>query len=195
MNAGDCGSWSDMGIRVWVRLDVGLLDDDRFEQMSAEQTRAWLNSYLLIARAGDAVKDRDRLAHLLKKQGVDDAADMVRELDGIGWIVDSSQGGITLRGYENAQTKMRWRSDDPAEKAQRNAKRPTTRAGRRGASGGAGVEHRGAGVERVERHKTRQDKQTTRADARETTESPKSLKELLKENGYDPTKTKPDSTS
>lgn len=189
-----------MPIREWVRLDVGLLDDDRFEQLTPEQRSAWTVAYLLIARGGDAVRDRPRLAHLLAKQGVADAIRLVDELDSAGWIVDAGRTeGITLRGYEKAQPLYRGLSDTPEAKALRNAKRPTTRAERAA---------RGASVERVERHSTDSTDSTdiTRKRARggatvERVERGarkagpvRSLKDLLRENGYDPEK-KPGSTS
>lgn len=165
-----------MPIREWVRLDIGLLDDDRFEELTTEQRSAWTVAYLLIARAGDAVKDRDRLARLLTKQGIDDSARLVAELDEKGWIVEATRAtGITLRGYEHAQPLYRGPSDSPEAKAARNAQRPTTRAGRRGAS-----------VEHVERHSTDSTDSTVRGATSARSTQPTSLKDELRKAGLDP---------
>lgn len=123
--------------REWVRFDIGLLDDERFAEMPADQRGCWTTVYLLIAREGDSVKSLDRLRFLLRRQGVPDLTD---DLEARGWFVEHSQGGITLRGYEDRQLRWHRPSDDPDKKRERNARRPTTRAGRRGAN----VEHRGA---------------------------------------------------
>lgn len=129
-----------MPVREWVRLDIGLLDDERFESMDADDRSVWVTAYLLISRAGDAVKDKDTLARLLAKQmgwPIAQANTAVAGLEEAGWIVASTRKtGITLRGYDKAQPIYRGPSDSPEAKAERNAKRPTTRAGR-GASGGA----------------------------------------------------------
>jgi hypothetical protein len=127
-----------MTAREWLRFDVGLLDDERFAELPTIERGVWLTIYLLLGREGDSVKSLDRLRFLLRRQGV---ADLVTDLEEKGWFVPHSAGGITLRGYEARQVKWhRGPSDMPDQKAARNSKRPTTRAGRRGAS----VEQRGA---------------------------------------------------
>jgi hypothetical protein len=122
-----------MAVRPWIRLDHGLLDDARFEEMDAPQVEAWLKSYLVLARLGDTVKDLAELSRLLGKQGVQYPAVRVGELDQMGWFVQSTRRpGTTMRGFERYQPIYRGPSDLPEAKALRNAERPTTRAGRRG---------------------------------------------------------------
>lgn len=160
--------------REWVRLDIGLLDDERFAGMTADQRGCWMTIYLLLAREGDSVKSLDRLRFLLRRQGV---PDLVDDLEAEGWFVPHSRGGLSLRGYEARQYAFhRGPSDDPEAKRERNSKRPTTRAGRRGAS----VEHRGATPPDppVREDRTR--------GATDTLAPPTSLKDELKKYGYDP---------
>lgn len=107
--------------RPWIRLDTDILNDDRFEDLNAEQLAAWVKAYLLIAEQGDAVRDQYRLARLLSKEGILNAAIRVDELDRAGWFVPSSrhEGWITLRGFEERQPLYRGPSDDPSEAAAR----------------------------------------------------------------------------
>lgn len=128
--------------REWFRLDVGLLEDERFAGMSFEMVGIWTKTYMVIKREGGSFKSVDRLAYLLGRQGFDDPAEAIARLTEAGWFVEHPAGGQTLRGYVAAQEAYRGPSDMPEAKAERNAKRPTTRAGRRGAS----VERRGASV-------------------------------------------------
>lgn len=166
------GALCDVATRDWIRLDLGLLDDDRFEALTPEQCRVWVTAYLLVARERDAVKDLERLIKLLTKQGVPDAARIVAELDAAGWFVPATRReGITLRGYEAAQPIYRGASDSPEAIAQRNAKRATTRAGRRGAS-----------VDRVDRGGS------TRTDRTDN-----QTRKRARENGAEPNVTKPGS--
>lgn len=127
--------------RPWIRLDVGLLDDDRFEDMSPEQIGTWVKAYLLIAREGDSIRDLAKLTRLLTKEGVEYAAQRVDELDRLGWFVPATRReGVTLRGYEKAQPQYRGPSDLPEAKAIYNGRRSTTRAGRRrDVEGGGGT--------------------------------------------------------
>jgi hypothetical protein len=164
--------------RDWIRLDIGLLDDDRFEQLTPEQSRAWLVAYLLIARERDAVKDLDRITKLLTKQGVPDAARVVAELDAAGWFVPAHRKeGWTLRGYESAQPVMRGLSDDPASKAERNAARPTTKAGRQEAAALRGASRGARGANGATR--TDITDKTSSAHTRTGETRPASLKDVL----------------
>lgn len=180
--------------RTWVRFDVGLLADERLNELTFEERGWWLTAYLLIAREGDSVKSVRRLEYLLSREGVADAAAAVDRLRGSGWIVRHSTGGYTIRGYEKYQLKyMRGPSDDPLEKAKRNASRPKTRNMRK----------RGASVERVwsevERHRTGQYKTPPNPHGGATEGVAPSggrsddgkreigaLKEQLKRHGYEP---------
>lgn len=131
-----------MGRREWIRLDLGLLDDERWTKLSLEDRGVWTTIYLLIAHDGDKVKSHHRLAWLLDKAGISGAEALVDRLRAAGWFVRADGGGITLRGYDKYQLKwVRGPSDSPEEKALRNARRPTTREGR---ERGATVERRGA---------------------------------------------------
>lgn len=169
--------------REWVRLDVGLLDDERFNALPLDQQGVWLAVYLLLAREGDAVKSFDRLAYLLERRGGATLASLLPDLRAAGWFVRHSQGGYTLRGYEDRQFVFhRGPSDDPEAKAARNAKRPTTRAGRRGAT----VERRTVGEGIVHYAPARGSGATEGVAPRGG--PMKSAKELLRENGYDPEK-------
>lgn len=111
-----------MAVRPWIRLDHGLLDDARFEEMDSAQVEAWLKSYLLFARQGDAISDLGKLARLLGKEGVAYPAIRVAELDQMGWFVQSTRKpGLTMRGYETYQPRYRGASDLPEVSAARVA--------------------------------------------------------------------------
>lgn len=90
-----------MALKSWIKLNIGLLDDDRFEAMTNEQVGAWIKAYLIIAKTG-SVKSLDRLRALLQKQGVEDPSH-VTALYEMGWLVSHSGGGITIRGFEQYQ--------------------------------------------------------------------------------------------
>lgn len=122
--------------RPWLQFDVALLDDERFANTPTDLKGTWLLAYLLVARDGDICRDRARLAWLLERNGVADAVERVERLDEQGWLEDVD-GGVTIRGFFKHQPVWRGASDHPEAKAERNARRPTTRAGRgaRGASG------------------------------------------------------------
>lgn len=171
---------------TWFRLDVGLLDDERFEAMDDATKGQWIVAYMLIKREGGSFKDDARLIKLMTKQGAADPAGAVAALRKAGWFVEHTEGGFTLRGYQAAQEWFRGPSDMPEAKAARNAKRPTTRAGR-----GASVKRKT--VDHVERrgatptNGTNQQRGRARpsASAREEkkTETPKSLNAIMGEIG------------
>lgn len=129
--------------RPWIQVDVDILDDERFALTPQAVRGVWITAYLVIAREGDQCKSRARLVWLLKREGIRRPEDAVRALDRLGWLEDVGDGAVTIRGFFKHQPIYRGRSDLPDAKAERNARRPTTRAGR-GASRGA----RGATEER-----------------------------------------------
>lgn len=163
----------------WIKLNLGLLDDERFMAMSHEVRSVWITAYLAIARDGGSVRDDARLAHLLRKQGIGDTDAAISGLRATGWLIPHTEGGLTLRGYEKYQSTWRGPSDDPEQKALRNARRPTTRVGRTGgASGGAS----GATVERQRRgERVDENLAPAREDAGAGERGGKSLKEIIGE--------------
>lgn len=116
--------------RPWIKIDVGLLDDEGFAVMPPELRGVWLTAYLIVARDGDSCKDRARLTWLLMRDGSPGAADEVAALDAAGWIEDLPNGRITIRNFDKYQLVYRGPSDLPESVAARNSRRPTTRAGR-----------------------------------------------------------------
>lgn len=162
--------------RPWIRLDVGLLDDERFEDLNPDQLAAWVKSYLIIAREGDSIRDLGKLARLLTKEGIAHSAQRVDELDRMDWFVPATRrDGITLRGYEAKQPLYRGPSDLPEAKAARNSQR------RRGAS----KERAGASRSDTVRDSTvRAKKGAKRSDEeRRGASKPVPLKEALESTG------------
>lgn len=175
-----------MAVREWVRFDVGLLDDERFEALPAELRGAWATAYLVIAREGDSVKSFARLEYLLGRSGIANSEAAVAALRKAGWLVRHSLGGYTLRAYEAKQPKYRGPSDDPVVKAERNARRPRTRAER--AARGASVERGGASGATQDRTGQNTPKPPSGATDGVAPRggSTTSLKDELKKHGYDP---------
>jgi hypothetical protein len=108
---------------------------------------------------------------------------VVERLAQAGWFVEHTKGGLTLRGYQTAQDWFRGPSDLPEAKAERNAKRPTTRAGR-----GATVERpdvvRGASVERRGATPTNKtNKPRARSREEKKPDPPKPLGQIMEEIG------------
>lgn len=144
--------------RPWIQVDVGLLDDERFAQTPAHLRGVWLTAYLVIAREGDTCKNRQRLSWLLRREGIKSPDRAILELDRLKWLEDLGEGTVTIRGFNKHQPLYRGRSDLPDAKAERNARRPTTRGER---------ERRGASVERVERQRRGEEIKRAAPDAPE----------------------------
>lgn len=72
----------------FVPVHVGLLDDERFDEMTASQRGIWLTLYLLLAREPDQgwFRDRARVEWLLRKQGIAQPAEDVSVLIASGWL-------------------------------------------------------------------------------------------------------------
>ncbi len=139
--------------RPWIKVDVGLLDDDRFEGLSPSQVGVWLKAYLLVARDGDVVRDRARLAKLLGRYGVRSPAAAVADLEAAGWIEDVADG-ITIRGFRKHQLVYRGESDLPGRSHKRVApSRPESPVVAPVARGDRGEERRG---EETSRARTRE---------------------------------------
>ena len=131
----------DDGRTEWLKLDVGLLDDGGVAAMDTATFGAWIKAYLLQkGRQGRPFADDGELARLLRKEGVVDATDRVAAMRHMLEYPHPDSGVVGVRGFHVYQSRRRHPSDLPEAKAERNARRPTTRSGRRGAS-----------VERVER--------------------------------------------
>lgn len=132
--------------RPWIKIDVDLLDHEPWSDMSIWLRGVWTTAYLLVARDGDSCRNRQRLAWLLQREGVDDADQAVQELDAAGWIEDVGDGRITIRGFRKHQLVYRGPSDLPENKSTANAGRSHHRGGRTGrdgARGGVTEERRG----------------------------------------------------
>ena len=139
--------------REWFRLDVGLLEDERFAAMSLELVGIWTKAYMVIKREGGSFKSVARLEYLLRRQGFVDPAGAIAALTEAGWFVEHPKGGQTLRGYVAAQVAYRGPSDLPEAKAERNAQRPTTRSGRGASRGASGATHtNGTDTPRAQAH-------------------------------------------
>lgn len=123
-----------MPIREWVKENVGLLDDDRYVEMSDSELAAWEILYKVQARLPNEVfKDEQQVLFNLRRYGRRNPAAMIKALRAKGWL-EECDGGLTIHKWKHYQIVYRGPSDLPEVKAQRNASGPTTDAERRAAA-------------------------------------------------------------
>jgi hypothetical protein len=72
----------------FLPIHVGLLDDERFDDMSAGQRGIWVTLYLLLDREPEAgwFRDRARVEWLLRRHGIAQPAEDVSALIESGWL-------------------------------------------------------------------------------------------------------------
>lgn len=101
----------------WLPIHTGLLDDERWSELSPAARGAWIVLYLLLDREPDRgwFRDRGRVDWLCRRHGIKPAT--IEELIQTGWLVpldDSPQ--LTIRKWETY-------TDAKARKAVHNAGR------------------------------------------------------------------------
>lgn len=100
----------------WIRLDVGLLDDEGWSLMPEAVQAAWIKAYLLqAARDGVPFQTEGELIRLLRKEGVTDPEKAVAQMR---HMLDAEDDGpqIGIRRYGEHQPVARGPSDSPEYK-------------------------------------------------------------------------------
>jgi hypothetical protein len=89
----------------FLPIHVGLLDDERFDDMSAGQRGIWVTLYLLLDREPEAgwFRDRARVEWLLRRHGIAQPAEDVSALIESGWLVAENDDSpkLTIRKWSH----------------------------------------------------------------------------------------------